>query len=77
MLPCQTRCTDETAQLSEFASAKQFKYPVVLGQNSQSGSSIQPLLGPEDLARVSKDHSAFLSLLSERAKENGIDLEKQ
>jgi hypothetical protein len=55
---------------------KQLRYPVVLGQNP-SDSDLQVLLKSEDLAGVSKDHPAFLFLLSERAKENGIGLASQ
>lgn len=63
-------------QLSDFVSTNRLRYPVVLGQDSRSESTFKVLLTSEDLAGVSKNHSGFLSLLLERAKEKGVDLEK-
>ena len=57
-------------------STNKLRYPVVLGQDSKSESTFKVLLTSEDLLGVSKNHSGFLSLLQERAKEKGIDLEK-
>lgn len=65
-----------SSQLSDFVSTNKLKYPVVLGQDSKSGSALEVLLTSEDLARVSKSHSDFLSMLLERAKEKDIELEK-
>ena len=51
---------------------KELSYPLVLGQNT--GGPLQLLLTAQDLAGVSKDHSAFLLLLNTKAQENGISL---
>jgi hypothetical protein len=61
-------------QLSAFVSTNHLRYPVVLGQSSESGCDLKILLTSEDLAGVSKSHSDFLSLLLGRAKEKGVQL---
>ena len=48
---------------------------MVLAQTT--GGPLQVLLNAEELAQVSKDHSAFLSLLTERAKEAHIPLKEE
>jgi hypothetical protein len=53
------------------------KYPLVLVQDSsKTGAGLQILLTADDLAGVSKDHAGFVTLLSERAQQKGIRLEK-
>jgi hypothetical protein len=51
---------------------KELRYPLVLGQ--KAGGPLQLLLTAQDLAEVSKDHSAFLKVLNEKAEENGLPL---
>jgi hypothetical protein len=53
---------------------KELRYPLVLGQ--KAGGPLLLLLTAQDLATVSKDHSAFLSLLDTKAQENGVPLER-
>lgn len=69
--------TNDSSQLLEFAQTNQLRYPIVLGQDPGNGSKLQLLLTAEDLAGVSKSHSEFLSLLLERAKDKGINLESR
>ena len=52
--------------------SRELSYPLVLGQ--KAGGPLQLLLTAQDLAGVSKDHSAFLSLLNTKAQENGVPL---
>ncbi|MCJ1284950.1 hypothetical protein MMC26_004287 [Xylographa opegraphella] len=54
-------------ELLTFVSQNGLKYPVVLGQ--PPSGAFQVLLTSEDLSEVSKDHTAFLSLLFNRAEE--------
>ncbi|MCJ1478767.1 hypothetical protein MMC13_007451 [Lambiella insularis] len=61
-------------ELRDFVSTNSLTYPMILGR--QPPGPLQFLLGSEDLARVSKDHGAFLSLLFERAKDKSIALSK-
>ncbi|MCJ1404895.1 hypothetical protein MMC11_008121 [Xylographa trunciseda] len=63
-----------TPKLLTFVSQNGLKYPMVLGQ--QPSGPLQVLLTSEDLSKVSKDHTAFLSLLSTRAEEKDIQLGK-
>ncbi|MCJ1380818.1 hypothetical protein MMC17_003927 [Xylographa soralifera] len=59
---------DELSQeLLTFISQNGLRYPMVLGQ--QPSGPLQVLLTSEDLSTVSKDHTAFLSLLFQRAEE--------
>jgi hypothetical protein len=51
---------------------KELRYPLVLGQ--KAGGPLQLLLTAQDLAEVSKDHSAFLKVLNEKAEENSLPL---
>ena len=61
-------------QLRDFVKTKELKYPVVLGQ--RAGGPLQLLLTARDLAVVSKDHSAFVKLLNEKAEENDLPLNR-
>ena len=47
---------------------------MVLGQ--EPSGPLQVLLTSEDLSEVSKDHTAFLSLLFKRAEEKNVPLNK-
>ncbi|KAJ9659417.1 hypothetical protein H2198_003146 [Neophaeococcomyces mojaviensis] len=69
----EQRHIDElTTELRDFVKTKELSYPLVLGQKADG--PLQLLLTAQDLAGVSKDHSAFLSLLNAKAKENGVPL---
>lgn len=59
-------------QLRDFVKTNELRYPLVLAQ--KAGGPLQLLLTAQDLAGVSKDHLAFLSLLNTKAQENGIPL---
>lgn len=59
-------------QLRAFVKTKELRYPLVLGQNA--GGQLQLLLTAQDLAEVSKDQSAFLKVLHQKAEENGLPL---
>ncbi|MCJ1320279.1 hypothetical protein MMC15_005617 [Xylographa vitiligo] len=59
---------DELSQeLLTFVSQNGLRYPMVLGQ--EPSGPLQVLLTSADLSEVSKDHTAFLSLLFKRAEE--------
>ena len=59
-----------TPELENEVKSKQLKFPLVLGRDGSGPFKV--LLTSEDLAKVSKDQSAFLSLLSERAQEHQL-----
>jgi hypothetical protein len=61
-------------QLRDFVKTNELRYPVVLGQGA--GGPLQLLLTAQDLAVVSKDHSAFVKLLNEKAEENDLPLDR-
>jgi hypothetical protein len=51
---------------------EELRYPLVLGQ--KAGGPLQLLLTAQDLAEVSKDQSAFLKILNQKAEESGLPL---
>ena len=61
-------------QLRDFVKTNELRYPVVLGR--RAGGPLQLLLTAQDLAVVSKDQSAFLTLLSKKADESGLPLNR-
>ncbi|KAK5270967.1 hypothetical protein LTR96_004245 [Exophiala xenobiotica] len=63
-----------TPDIREYIKANSIKYPVVLGKSPQPQSPLKVLLDSSTLSKISTDHSAFLSLLSNRAEEERIPL---
>lgn len=61
-----------TPELSNFVKSNKLRYPLVLGQ-AKSGA-LKVLIEGDQLLAVSKDHSAFLTLLSQRAEEEAVPL---